>query len=83
MMKNYYEFTDHITNKVMDELLTMERDVCNALKNCKDIRDGLFKVGTYMGKTRSEIYDILRAEQTKSDDAKYARTCEADKGEEE
>ena len=81
-MKTDYEFTDCTTNKVMEKLLTMERDVCNALKDCKDIKEGLFKVGTYMGMARSRIYDNLRAEQTKSDDAKYARTYEADKGEE-
>ena len=28
-MKTDYEFTDYITNKVIEILLIMERDVCN------------------------------------------------------
>lgn len=76
-----YEFTSYTTDKVMNILLTMERDVCNSLCNCNDIKEGIFKAGTYMGGARSDIYKLLKAEQDKSYDAKEAR--EANKAENE
>lgn len=72
-----YEFTGYITDEVMNILLTMEMNVCNALCDCTDIKKGIFKTGAYMGRARSEIYEILKAEQDKSYNAKKAR--EADK----
>ena len=81
-----YEFTSYTTDKVMNILLTMERDVCNSLCDCTDIKKGMFKTGTYMGRARSEIYELLKTEQDKSYDAKEAREariCEADKAENE
>lgn len=72
-MKTDYEFTDFTTNKVVDILLTMERDVCDSLCNCTDIKEGMFKAGTYMGVARHEIYKLLKDEQDKSHDAKKAR----------
>ena len=79
-----YEFTSYTTDNVMNILLTMERDVCNSLCNCKDIKEGIFKTGIYMGRARFEIYELLKAEQDKSYDAKEARearTYETDKAE--
>ena len=81
-----YEFTSYTTDKVMNVLLTMERDVCNALSNCKDIKEGMFKAGIYLGQARLDIYNLLKAEQNKSYDAKEAReakTYETDKAEKE
>lgn len=81
-----YEFTSYITDEVMNILLTMERDVCDSLCDCNDIKKGIFKTETYMGRARSEIYELLKAEQDKSYDAKKARearTYEADKAENE
>ena len=72
-MEDYYEFTSYTTDKIMNILLTMERDVCNSLCDCSDIKKGIFKAGTYMGIARSEIYELLKAEQDKSYDAKEAR----------
>ena len=80
-MTDYYEFTSYITDQVMNILLTMERDVCNSLCNCNDIKEGMFKAGTCMGEARSDIYRLLKAEQDKSYDAKKAReasTCKAE-----
>lgn len=76
-----YEFTCFTTDEVMNILLTMEMNVCNSLCNCNDIKEGIFKAGTYMGGARSDIYTLLKAEQDKSYDAKEAR--EADKAESE
>ena len=81
-----YEFTSFTTNDVMNILLTMERNVCNSLCNCQDIKEGMFKAGTYIGGARSDIYKLLKAEQNKSYDAKKARearACKADKTESE
>ena len=80
-MANYYEFTSYITDQVMNILLTMERDVCNSLCNCNDIKEGMFKAGTYMGEARSDIYKLLKAEQDKSYDAKKARYKAESEGE--
>lgn len=74
-----YEFTSYITDEAMNILLTMEMNVCNALCDCTDIKKGIFKAGTYMGRARSEIYELLKAEQDKSYDAKKAREAESEK----
>ena len=68
-----YEFTGFVTNEVMDILLTAERDVCNSLCNCKDIKEGMFKTGAHLSRARCRIYDLLKAEQDKSYEAKEAR----------
>ena len=68
-----YEFTGFTTDEVMDILLTMERDVCDSLCNCTDIKKGMFKTGTYLGRARSDIYKLLKAEEDKSNEAKHAR----------
>ena len=68
-----YEFTSYITDEVMNILLTAERDVCNSLCNCKDIKEGMFKTGVHMSRARSDIYRLLKAEQDKSYEAKEAR----------
>lgn len=72
-----YEFTGYTTDEVMNILLTMEEKVCNSLTNCKDIKEGMFKAGIYLGQARLDIYNLLKVEQNKSYDAKKAR--EADK----
>ena len=76
-MKTDYEFTSFTTKKVMNILLTMERDVCNSLRNCPDIKEGMFKTGTHMGTARADIFRLLEAEEDKSYDAKLAREREA------
>ena len=48
-------------NEILNILLTMERDVCNSLCNCNDIKEGMFNAGTYMGGARSNIYKLLKA----------------------
>lgn len=77
-----YEFTSYTTDKVMDILLTMEEKVCNSLSNSKDIKEGIFKTGVYLGQARLDIYHLLKAEQDKSYEAKEkreAKTYETDK----
>jgi len=71
-----YQFTSFTTKEVINILLTMERDVCNSLRKCEDIKEGLFKAGTYMGGARSDIYKLLKAEEDKSYDAQLAREAE-------
>ena len=85
-MKTDYEFTGCTTKEVINILLTMERDVCNSLCDCKDIKEGIFKTGTYMGRARGDIYKLLKDEEDKSYDAFLAREAEeseADKENEE
>ncbi len=82
-MKSNYEFTRSITKEVMNILLTMERDVCDSLRKCDDIKKGMFETGTYMGAARADIFALLKAEEDKSYDAQLAREAEAretDKG---
>lgn len=68
-----YEFTSYTTDQAMNILLTMEEKVCNALSNCKDIKEGIFKTGIYLGQARLDIYNLLKAEQDKSHEAKEAK----------
>lgn len=68
-----YEFTSYTTDQAMNILLTMEEKVCNALSNCKDIKEGIFKTGIYLGQARLDIYNLLKAEQDKSYEAKEAK----------
>lgn len=68
-----YEFTSYTTDQAMNILLTMEEKVCNSLSNCKDIKEGMFKAGIYLGQARLDIYNLLKAEQDKSYNAKEAR----------
>lgn len=76
-MKSNYEFTRSVTKEVMNILLTMERDVCDSLRKCEDIKEGMFKAGTYMGGARADIFALLKAEEDKSYDAQLAREAEA------
>lgn len=78
-----YEFTGFTTDEVMNILLTMERDICDALRNCIDIKEGLFKAGTCLGRARSDIYHLLKTEEDKSNEAKEARKVKVNMAERE
>lgn len=82
-MNTDYEFTSYTTNKIVDILLTMERDVRNSLCKCEDIKEGIFMAGSCIGGARFQIYELLKAEQDKSYAAKKARETRTTRAESE